>query len=206
MNPVGMSALTFAIGLVSTLPRKWLMAGKKYVWDAKYGLLGYPHFVAPQDVLALLSSRLQEIGSVLDLGCGRGSLLRALREKGWAGSYCGIDISKRAIDDARKSGDHRSTWVVSDLESFQSPFRWDIVIMVESLYYVRLEELPALLSKVLEMLSPEGKLVFRLHDLAKHRDYVEAVLRLYPRTEQVGQNLFCVSRRETLTQPLICNT
>jgi predicted TPR repeat methyltransferase len=168
-------------------------AAKKYVWDLKYGLLGYPHFVAPDDIVHYLSARLSKISTIVDLGCGRGSLLKALREKGWPGNYCGVDISKRAIDDGRKIGDQRSSWAVSDFESFRSPFRWDIVAMVESLCYVKLGELPEFLSRTIGMLNPEGTLVFRLHDLEKHREYVEAVLDLYPSTEKVARNLFCIS-------------
>jgi len=163
------------------------------VWNVKYGLLGYPQMVAPEDVLRFFSARLSKISTVLDLGCGRGSLLRALREKGWVGAYCGVEISKRAVDDARKIADHRSSWVVSDFESFRSPFRWDIIAMVESLCYVKLGDLPAFLSRTVGMLSPEGAFVFRLHDLEKYREYVEAVLGLYPHTEKVDQNLFCIS-------------
>jgi cyclopropane fatty-acyl-phospholipid synthase-like methyltransferase len=158
----------------------------------KYGLLGYPQLVAPEDVVRFFSARLSSISTILDLGSGRGSLLRALREKGWGGTYCGVEISNRAVDDARKIADQRSSWVVSDFESFRSPFHWDAIAMVESLYYVKLGELPRFVSCTVGMLSPEGVFVFRLHDLAKYREYVEAVLALYPRTEKVDQNLFCI--------------
>jgi 2-polyprenyl-3-methyl-5-hydroxy-6-metoxy-1,4-benzoquinol methylase len=166
---------------------------KKYIWNLKYGLLGYPEFVAPGDVVCYLSARLLKISTVLDLGCGRGSLLRALREKGWSGNYCGVDISKRSIDDARKIADQRSAWVVSDFESFHSPFYWDVIAMIESIYYVRLVELPAFLKRMIGMLHPEGTLVFRLHDREKHREHLKAVLRLYPHAESVDQSLFCIS-------------
>ena len=165
---------------------------KKYVWNVKYGLLGYPQLVAPEDIVRYLSARLSKISTLVDLGCGRGSLLRALREKGWQGSYCGVDISKNAIADAKKIGDQRSSWTVSDFESFRSPFKWDIVAMVESVCYVKLADLPEFLGRVVGMLNPEGALLFRLHDLGKHREYVESILALYPRTEKVDQNLFCV--------------
>ena len=59
---------------------------KRYVWNLKYGMLGYPHFAAPEDIVSYLSGRMPTMSSVLDLGCGRGSLLLALREKEWTGS------------------------------------------------------------------------------------------------------------------------
>ena len=165
---------------------------KKYVWNLKYRFLGYPHLVAPEDIVRYLSARLSKISTLVDLGCGRGSLLRALREKGWQGNYCGVDISKNAVADAREIGDQRSSWTVSNFESFRSPFCWDVVIMVESVYYLNLPALPAFLERVMGLLNPEGTFVFRVHNLEKHREYVETILALYPRTEKVDQNLFCV--------------
>ena len=166
---------------------------KKYAWNVKYRLLGYPHFVAPEDIVRYLSARLPELSSVLDLGCGRGSLLRALRDEGWTGNYCGVDISKPAIVDARKQADHRSLWVVSDFESFRSPFHWDLIAMVDSVYYVELGELSAFLGRMIGMLNQSGVLLLRLHDLGKHREYVEAASRLYPHMEKVDDNLFCIT-------------
>ncbi|MGO9369731.1 MAG: class I SAM-dependent methyltransferase [Terriglobales bacterium] len=165
---------------------------KKCVWDLKYGLLGYSQFVAPEDIVHYLYTRRSNICSVLDLGCGRGSLLRALRDIGWTGSYCGVDISKWAINEARKIEDQRSSWVVRDLESFCSPFHWDVIAMVESIYYVRLSDLPRFLNRWLKMLNFDGTPVFRLHDSDKHQEYLETVLRMCPHTMKVDRNLFCI--------------
>ena len=98
---------------------------KKYVWNLKYGAFGYHIGPAPHDVVRYFSMQRNESGSLLDLGCGRGSLIRELRNESWMGHYCGVDISKSAIKDAWKSADHRCSWVVSDVESFHSPFKWD---------------------------------------------------------------------------------
>jgi predicted TPR repeat methyltransferase len=166
---------------------------KKYVWELKYGLLRYPQFIAPEDVVQFLSTRLPTISSVLDLGCGRGSLLRALRASEWSGNYCGVDISKRAVEEARGIPDQRSSWVASDFESFRSPFHWDLIAMVESLYYVKLDELPSFLNRMMAMLSENGILLFRLHEFEKHREYIEGAMRLYPQLERVGGNLYFIS-------------
>jgi len=168
---------------------------KKYVWELKYGLLGYPQFVAPEDLVHFLSARLSAISSVLDLGCGRGSLLRALRSAAWTGSYCGVDISRKAVDEARGILDQRSSWVVSDFESFRSPFRWDLIAMTESLYYLKLDEVPPFLNRMMTMLDENGILLFRVHDSERHHEYIETATRLYPHLDRVGENLYCISNR-----------
>ncbi|AEO57932.1 hypothetical protein MYCTH_2304739 [Thermothelomyces thermophilus ATCC 42464] len=42
--------------------------------------------------------------AVLDLGCGNGSLLFALREDGWRGRLLGVDYSERSVELARRVG------------------------------------------------------------------------------------------------------
>jgi hypothetical protein len=118
------------------------------------------------------------------------------------GPTAGVDISKEAITDARKISDQRSAWAVSAFESFCSPFRWDAIAMVESIYYIKVIDLPLFLSHAMEMLNEQGIFLFRLHDLDKHRQYVETVQRLYPHTQKVDLNLFSVillrsNRRQT---------
>lgn len=168
---------------------------KTCVWNIKYGFLGYPHFVAPSDVLRYLAKRLTESESVLDLGCGRGSLLRALRATGWAGSYCGVDISRQAIKAARQCNDQRSSWAVSTFESFSSPFRWDVVALVETLCYVKQDDLPSFLRRITGMLAPRGTLLVRLHELSKHQGYIDEMYRLYPSTAKVEDGLFCLTKK-----------
>jgi SAM-dependent methyltransferase len=44
----------------------------------------------------------RETASVLDLGCGNGSLLFALRDDGWQGELVGVDYSERSVELARR--------------------------------------------------------------------------------------------------------
>jgi len=166
---------------------------KRCAWNLKYGWLGYPQLVAPKDALEYLSAGLSENGALLELGCGRGSLIRGLRRNGWTGYYCGVDISNQAINDARKFEDLRSSWVVSDFESFRHPSKWDAVAMIESIYYIRLGELPPVLRRIMGMLREHGVLLVRLHDPDKHAEYVGMIRQLYPEMNMVGNNLFCIS-------------
>jgi predicted TPR repeat methyltransferase len=170
------------------------VAAKRFAWNVKYGLLKYPVWTAAEDGLRQLRARLSESTSVLELGCGRGSMLRALREGGWTGHYCGVDISKRAISAAHRLADQRSSWIVSDFETFSSPFTWDAIVMIESIYYVNLRALPGVLGRVTGMLNESGFLLVRLHDLEEHREYVDAIYRLFPRTEKVSDHLFYIDR------------
>jgi predicted TPR repeat methyltransferase len=97
-----------------------------------------------------------------------------------------------AIRDARKFADQRSSWVVSDIESFRSTLKWDVITMVESIYYVKLGELSLFLSRIIGILNPQGILVFRVHDLERHHDYIVALSDAYPHMEKISEHLFCI--------------
>jgi SAM-dependent methyltransferase len=175
--------------------RASLPAGaKKCLWNIKYGLLRYPRLGPAEDAVNYLSDRLSTNRELLELGCGRGSLLSGLRQTGWTGHYCGVDISERAINEGRALQDQRSSWVVSDFESFRSPFDWDAIALIESLYYVRLEFVPAFVLRLSQMLTTDGLLLIRLHDMQKHSLYVQAVRKQLPMTECVGTNLLASVR------------
>ena len=166
---------------------------KRYAWNLKYGVLGYPQLAPPHDVVCYLSKRLPENAAMLELGCGRGSLLRGLREQGWHGTYCGVDISKRAIRAACKSSDQRSSWIVSDFESFRSPFQWDVVALIESVCYVKAAEVASFLPRIMQMVKKDGVLLIRLHDFAKHALYIDTIQRLYPHAEKLSPNLLGIA-------------
>jgi len=109
------------------------------------------------------------------------------------GHYCGVDISQQAICDASKLGDQRCSWIVSDFESFRSPFQWDAVAMIESIYYLDLDDAPLLLKVIMGMLREKGIFLARFHDFNKHRAYVELIQGLYPSAERVDGNLLCIN-------------
>jgi cyclopropane fatty-acyl-phospholipid synthase-like methyltransferase len=172
--------------LRSVLPK----IAKRTVWNLKYGVLGYPLARAPSETVKYFSTRLSSSSSLLDLGCGDGSLLRGLRDAGWNGHYCGVDISRAAIGVAKQFSDQNSTWAVSDIESFRCGAKWDAVAMIESLYYVKLRNVPSLLLRVINVLNEHRFALIRIHDVEKHRNYVGAMERRFPLVVRVSRTLF----------------
>jgi predicted TPR repeat methyltransferase len=165
---------------------------KRFVWNMKYGPLQRSRPVAPRDVITHLNTFLSDRSYVLELGCGRASVLCGLRETGYMGHYCGVDISESAIAKARRFADQRSSWVTSDIESFRSPFEWDAIAMIESIYYIKLSNLEAVLRRICSMLTKNGVLMVRIHDLEKHRAYIDALYASFPLISKSGDKLFSV--------------
>lgn len=59
-------------------------------------------------------------GSVVDVGCGLGALAGYLRERGFEGTYLGIDLRKTFVDEAAATWDE--DFGVADLRTFASKF------------------------------------------------------------------------------------
>jgi SAM-dependent methyltransferase len=84
--------------------------------------------------LAALVARHRPAARVLDVGCGAGPLVPALRAAGISG-YVGIDISEQAIAAAARFADGETRFAAVDGESFRTAEAFDAVIFNESLYY-----------------------------------------------------------------------
>ena len=159
---------------------------KKLIWEIKYGVQNYSLPVAPGDAVSHLA-RLPNHARILELGCGGGSLLKGLRQAGWQGHYCGVDISEAAIRGAsRIEKDANSSWIVSDIESFDSNQRWDAIALIEAIYYVKIDEVAEVLNRAMGMLNAGGYLLLRIHDFSKHHKYVDAIQGLDSRVEHTG--------------------
>jgi hypothetical protein len=91
----------------------------------------------------------------------------------------------------------KSSWIVSDIESFRSPFQWDAIVVVESIYYSQLTALSRVLRRISSMRPPDGSLVVRVHDTEKHREYINELYRVLPTTRKIGDRLFSAGSGES---------
>lgn len=104
--------------------------------------------LAHQRYLALVGEigRLSPCASILDVGCGEGTLTRYL--SGFADETVGIDVSRVAIARARQAVP-RGTFHCVRLEDFAPPRRFSVVLAVEVLYYV--PSVPAALRRLMSL-------------------------------------------------------
>lgn len=68
-----------------------------------------------------------------------------------------------------------SSWIVSDIESFDSNLKWDVIVMIGSVYYVNIEKIVNVLNRATGRLDSGGNLLLRIHNFSKHHHYIGAI-------------------------------
>lgn len=140
---------------------------KRLVWNWKHADLRIDPLGSP--LVAFLAPRIPVNASLLDLGCGAGNLRAGLRSLGWDGNYTGVDISEKTLSVARRINDPKAEWFISPIETFVVEKDYDIICLVESIYYVRLKCIPELLRRCSERCRT---IYVRIWDTQTHAPYV----------------------------------
>ena len=98
--------------------------------------------------------------SVLDVGCGTGSLLHEARDAGHRGRLCGLDPAPGMLTQARRRDDVE--WVLGDLSSVAWDAEFDLVVMTGHAFQVLIEddEMRDALASIHAALRPGGRFAF----------------------------------------------
>lgn len=102
--------------------------------------------------------------SILDVGCGAGILANKLKVLPYK-SFLGIDLSQEAVAQASAIGDTRTTFAVSDAETFETDARFDVIIFNQCMYYMR--DPRATIAHYARFLSPNGRIIVAMAENAR---------------------------------------
>jgi SAM-dependent methyltransferase len=99
-------------------------------------------------------------GSVLDVGCGTGSLLHHARERGHTGRLVGLDPDESMLDRARRRTDVE--WVCGKAADAAWDAKFDLATMTSNAFqcFITDDELRASLAAIRRSLRPGGRFVF----------------------------------------------
>jgi SAM-dependent methyltransferase len=109
-------------------------------------------------------------GALLDLGCGHGTTASELPPGSYS-AYVGVDLSAVAI--ARAAHAPGASYVVGDILTYRPDRTFDVILFRESLYYVPLPQIPALLTRYLAALTPTGRILVRVWHRTEHRTLID---------------------------------
>jgi SAM-dependent methyltransferase len=98
--------------------------------------------------------------SVLDVGCGTGSMLHEARQLGHVGRLCGLDPAPGMLAQARKRPDIE--WVLGNLASVAWERRFDLVVMTGHAFQALIgdDELRSSLTTIRSALTENGRFAF----------------------------------------------
>jgi SAM-dependent methyltransferase len=105
-------------------------------------------------------------GSVLDVGCGTGMLLRRARRDGHAGRLCGLDPAAAMLAVARAAGDVE--WLQGDLSTIRFDREFDLIVMTGHAFQVLTAdaELRTALAAIRAALTGNGRFAFETRNPA----------------------------------------
>jgi 2-polyprenyl-3-methyl-5-hydroxy-6-metoxy-1,4-benzoquinol methylase len=75
-------------------------------------------------------------GSILDVGCGVGTLAERLGPHAYS-RYVGFDLPGEPLRVASRNADEKTVWRCADANTYTPPEAYDAVVFNESLYYLR---------------------------------------------------------------------
>ena len=104
--------------------------------------------------------------SVLDVGCGTGTMLHEARQAGHTGRLCGLDPASGMLAQARKRADIE--WLLGDLASVDWQQEFDLIVMTGHAFQVLVgdDELRAALTAIRLALTENGRFAFETRNPA----------------------------------------
>jgi SAM-dependent methyltransferase len=128
---------------------------------ALYDLLN-PWSASDDFYLALV----MEAGSVLDVGCGTGTLLRRARDAGHAGRLSGVDPDRAMLAVAQRRGDIE--WLAATAASMTFESEFDLAVMTGHAFQFLVDddELRASLAAIRRALVSGGRFAFETRNPA----------------------------------------
>jgi SAM-dependent methyltransferase len=108
-----------------------------------------------------------EAGSVLDLGCGTGKLLKRAVAEGHGGPLVGVDVAAAMLEVARRGGEGVD-WRQGDARTVDLGRRFELVVMTSHVFQELLEDgdVLAVLATARRHLEPDGRVAFETRNPA----------------------------------------
>ena len=154
---------------------------KRKLWNGEFASGHWSQLEAGGDeIVHLLVERYASTGSILDLGCGPGTTGIELDPAAYS-IYTGVDISDVAVLKARNRAQmagraERNQYLQSDILTYVPMRPYDVILYGESIYYVPVRRVAAMLDRYATYLTPGGVFVVRFCEVTgKLREILDII-------------------------------
>lgn len=158
---------------------------KRAIWnkefkDGKWKYLTRARGDGDGDPFFALVEKYCNKGKILDLGCGTGTMAAFLNPDGYD-RYTGIDISDIAIQAAAMASNSdpvrasKNSFLLGDIKDYIPDTKYDLIVFVESLYYINTLNATRILKRYLGYLTDQGAIVVRVHS---HKKFLNLLNRI----------------------------
>lgn len=152
-------------------------AGARWSWNDQFRKGYWVTLRSRSRIVVSLVEQLAGGGDVVEFGCGEGRLIGAVNPDVYR-SYVGLDLSPVAIDAAtrraRKAGLEKCRFEVCRFEHWPGGADASLIIMEESLYYLKPRRQRRLLRRCLDRLDSGGRMVVTVHCATRHQSTLES--------------------------------
>ncbi len=155
-------------------------AGARWSWNDQFRNGYWGGLQYRRRTVVSLVEQLAGGGDIVEFGCGEGWLIGAV-DPGVYRTYVGVDLSPVAIDvatrRARQAGLVKCRFEVGRFEHWSGGPDPSLIIMDESLYYLKPRRQRRLLRRCLDRLDSSCRMVVTVHSATRHRSTLEACRR-----------------------------
>ncbi len=170
--------------------KRWgSLAAKKSLWDKEFGSGQWNYLErTTEDPIYPMLEKYTRNGAILDMGCGSGNTANEM-DYAKFGSYTGTDLSEIAIQKAmertRKNGrEGKTEFKCAPIEEFSPEKAYDVILFRESIFYIPVHKINAVLDRYADHLKPGGVFIVRMCDRQKYAAIVELIRKHYSVAEQ----------------------
>ena len=173
-------ALLRPLGFLTTPVRAFIQAFPRvnsFAWDIQYRFGLWDHLDSETwgaELLGVVKRYSRPEPRILDLGCGKGANLPLTQ--GAYRLYHGVDISAEAVSRARSLRHPNATYETADILGYEPGQSYDVILLVEVIYYLPLTKIPGLLRHLSGSLAPEGRMFVEIWDGLENRQDITGAI------------------------------
>ncbi len=170
--------------------KRWgSLAAKKSLWDEEFGSgqWNYLERTTEDPIYPILEKYIRD-GAILDMGCGSGNTANELDYAKFA-NYTGTDLSEvavqKAIERTRNNGrEEKAEFRCAPIEDFSPEKAYDVILFRESIFYIPVRKIKAVLDRYATYLKADGVFIVRMCDREKYAAIVELIATSFDVIEQ----------------------